>query len=158
MRTEKINWNNWNWNAYTSLKGSLSISCAKQTRTIRSKTSVKMPFWRCKATVVDPKNGTFFSLKSQNSCKSPSFPFFPYPWKNTQMKQKSCFPTSYGRKQAECLQISRQKAASEKANCLKSILCVPIGRSPVCFVQVTFKSITFSKYQLSQIFSLVADL
>lgn len=21
MRTEKINWNNWNWNAYTSLKG-----------------------------------------------------------------------------------------------------------------------------------------
>lgn len=44
MRTEKINWNNWNWNAYTSLKGSLSISCAKQTRTIRSKTSVKMPF------------------------------------------------------------------------------------------------------------------
>ena len=29
MRTEKINWNNWNWNAYTSLKGSLSISCAK---------------------------------------------------------------------------------------------------------------------------------
>lgn len=44
MRTEKTNWNNWNWNAYTSLKGSLSTSCAKQTRTIRSKTSVKMPF------------------------------------------------------------------------------------------------------------------
>lgn len=40
MRTEKINWNNWNWNAYTSLKGSLSISCTKQMRTIRSKNAV----------------------------------------------------------------------------------------------------------------------
>ena len=29
MRTEKINWNNWNWNAYTSLKGSLSIKLYK---------------------------------------------------------------------------------------------------------------------------------
>ena len=38
MRTEKINWNN--WNAYASLKGSLSTRCTKQTRTIRSKNAV----------------------------------------------------------------------------------------------------------------------
>ena len=40
MRTEKINWNNWNWNAYASLKGSLSTRCTKQMRTIRSKNAV----------------------------------------------------------------------------------------------------------------------
>ena len=158
MRTEKINWNNWNWNAHTSLKGSLSISCEKQTRTIRSKTSAKMPFWRCKATVVDPKNGTFFSLKSQNSCKRPSFPFFPYPWKNTQMKQKSCFPTLIWKETSGMLANIVAKSGARKGKLSKKFLCVPIGRSPVCFVRVTLKSIRFSKHQLSQIFSLVADL
>ena len=73
-----------------------------------------MPFRRCKSTIVDQKSCTCSLSNLKILVKVHHSHFFSLSLANTQMKRNSCFPTSYGRNQAECLQISWQKAVPEK--------------------------------------------
>lgn len=108
-----------------------------------------MPFRRCKTTIVDPKSGTCSLSNLKILVKVHHSHFSPYPWQTRKWSViHASRPHMEGIKRNAC-KYRGKKQCQKGTNCLK-VFFVPIARSTVCFVQVTLKGITFSKYQLLQ--------